>query len=45
MDMQQIGYFLYMEEQERKQHEQEKVNAERKSDLVREKATTNKDEE
>ena len=39
--MQQIGYFLYMEEQERKQQEQQEVNAEKNLDLVGEKATTN----
>ena len=46
IDMQQIGYFLYMEEQERKQQEeQQKVNAEINPDLVGEKATTNEDED
>jgi hypothetical protein len=45
MDMQQIGYFLYMEEQERKQQEeQQKVNAEINPDLVGEEATTNEEE-
>lgn len=44
MDMQQIGYFLYMEEQERKQQEeQQKVNAEINPDLVGEEATTNEE--
>ncbi len=37
MDMQNIGYFLYMEEQERAQ--QEKVNVKTSLDLVGEKAT------
>ena len=43
MDLQQIGYFLYMEEQE-KQQEQQKVNAENFLDLVGEQATTNEEE-
>lgn len=42
MDMQQLGYFLYMEEQERQQKEQqEKVNVEINNDLVGEEATQN----
>ena len=44
MDLQQIGYFLYMEEQE-KQQEQQKVNAENFLDLVGEQTTTNEEEE
>ena len=44
MDLQQIGYFLYMEEQEKKQ-KQLKVNAEKKHDLVGEQATTKKDDD
>ena len=44
MDMQQIGYFLYMEEQEKKQ-EQQKVNTEKFLDLVGEQPTTNEEEE
>ena len=42
MDMQQIGYYLYMTEMEKKQ-EQLKVNAENNSDLVGEMATTNEE--
>ena len=40
--MQQIGYYLYMTEMEKKQ-EQLKVNAENNSDLVGEIATTNEE--
>ena len=43
MNMQQIGYFLYMEEQEEKQ-KQEKVNAETEDHLVGARATTNEDQ-
>ena len=39
IDLEQIGYFLYMEEQE--QQEQLKVNAESEKDLVREQTPTN----
>ena len=41
MDLEQIGYFLYMEEQER----QQKVNVKYNFDLVGEEATTNEEEE
>lgn len=34
MNMQDIGYFLYMQQQEEKQQEQEKVNADFETDLV-----------
>ena len=39
--MQDIGYFLYMQQQEEKQQEQEKVNADLETDLVGEQPTTN----
>ena len=45
MDLQQIGYFLYMEEQEKKQQEQLKVNAEFDFDLVGEQITTKEEED
>lgn len=45
MDMQQLGYFLYMEEQERKQKEQQEVNVKMDPFLEREKATTNEKED
>ena len=41
MDMEDIGYFLFMQEQEQKL----KVNAENEEDLVREETTTNEDQE
>ena len=44
MDMQQIGYYLYMTEMEKKQ-EQLKFNVENNSDLVGEMATTNEETE
>ena len=43
MDMQEIGYFLFMAEQEQPQHEE--VNAELKTLFVREKATQTKEEQ
>ena len=42
MDMQEIGYFLFMEEVEKQQHE--KVNAEKELLLVGEVTTTEKQE-
>ena len=48
IDLKQIGYFLYMEEQEKKlkeereQQEQMKFNVKKVLDLEREEATTNK---
>lgn len=39
MNMQQLGYFIYMDKQEKKK-EQEKVNAEKNNDLKSEKPTT-----
>lgn len=44
MNMQDIGYFLFMQQQEEKKQEQEKVNADLKSNLVGEKPPTNKEE-
>ena len=44
MDLKQIGYFLYMEEQEKKQ-KQLKVNADIEADLVGAEATTSKEED
>ena len=41
MDLEQIGYFLYMEEQEKKA--QLKVNAESESDLVGVESKTNEE--
>jgi len=41
MNMQDIGYFLYMQQQEEKQQEQEKVNADLETDLVGEQPPTN----
>lgn len=41
--MQQIGYFLYMEEEARKQQEQLKINAEKTADLEQEQTTTKKE--
>ena len=41
MDLEEIGYFLYMEDQEKK--EQLKVNAESESDLVRVESNTNEE--
>lgn len=43
--MQDIGYFLYMQQQEQKQQEQQKVNAEINPDLVEEQTATNEEEE
>ena len=41
MDMNKIGFFLYMEEQERNLQEQEDVNVETEDDLERVQVTTN----
>ena len=43
IDLDEIGYFLFMEEQENQQ--QLKVNAENDFDLVREQATTKEEED
>lgn len=43
LNIQDIGYYLYMQEQEEKEKEQEKVNADLKTDLVGEKPPTNED--
>ena len=43
MDMQEIGYFLFMEEQEQPQHKE--VNAELKTLFTGEKATQTKEEQ
>lgn len=43
MNLEQIGYFLYMEEQE--EMKQLKVNVSLESDLEREETATNKDHE
>ena len=43
MDMQQIGYYLYMEKQEKKK--QQKVNEEKYGHLVGTEATTNEKED
>ena len=40
MDMQELGYFLYMEECEK-----EKVNVDQNNDLVGDQTTTNRDQE
>ena len=43
MNMQEIGYFLFMEEQEKKQHEE--VNAELEMLMVGEKPTPNEEDQ
>lgn len=45
MNMQDIGYFLYMQQQEEKQQEQEKVNVDLESHLVGEQSPTNEKEQ
>lgn len=45
IELEQIGYFLYMEEQEKRQQEQLKVNADLESDLVGVEATTKEDDD
>ena len=40
MDMQELGYFLYM-----KECEKEKVNVDQNNDLVGDQTTTNRDQE
>ena len=45
MNMQDIGYFLYMQEQEEKQQEHIKVNVIDNIDLVGEQARTNEKEQ
>lgn len=45
MNMQDIGYFLYMQQQEEKQQEQEKVNVDLESHLVGEKPPSNEKEQ
>ena len=41
LDMQKIGYYQFMEQQEKKRAEQQKVNVKSNSDFKREQATQN----
>jgi len=45
MNLQDIGYFLYMQDQEEKKQEQEKVNVDFETDLVGEQPPTNEKEQ
>ena len=43
IDLEEIGYFLYMQEMEEQEKQKLKVNAESENDLVGVKATTNRE--